>query len=136
QAIADHLTGQAATDGDPASRTELVIGMKERNRLGGNDDPGPGEQADPLAPARAHPGELQWLARLELLPPGQWIGFDAADRPGGARHLRLAWHGEDRGRVLLLGVRGHPPADPPVATLRGLARLLASGKARLLGDSP
>lgn len=133
-AIAGHLTGQADPDEDPASRTELVIGMKERSRLGGGDAVAP-DPVDP-GPERAHAGERQWLARLQSLPAGQWIEFDSPASPGGALRLRLAWHGEDSERVLLLGVRGHPPSEPPVTTLRGLARMVAAGKARLLGETP
>ncbi|MCE7033485.1 DUF1631 domain-containing protein [Lysobacter sp. GX 14042] len=133
-AIAGHLTGQADPDEDPASRTELVIGMKDRSRLGGGDAlaPDPAERGA----ERAHAGERQWLARLQSVPAGQWIEFDSPNSPGGVVRLRLAWHGEDSERVLLLGVRGHPPSEPPVTTLRGLARLVAAGKARLLGETP
>lgn len=134
--IAAHLAGGDGAGEDPASRTELVMGMRGRNRLGGGGVPDGEGLPHPADVVKLHPGELEWLARLESFSPGHWIGFDAPGCAGGTLRLRLAWHGEDSGRVLLLGVRGHPPAEPPATTLQGVARLVASGKARLLGESP
>lgn len=139
-AIAAHLTGCSDPGEDPASRTELVLEMKERSRLGGTgnrDDHHPtGDGDEHNGGARTRAGERDWEARLQALPDGHWLSFDAADRPGGRLRLRLAWHGADSGRVLLLTARGQPPAEPPATTLRGLGRLLAAGKARLLGEAP
>lgn len=133
--ITAHLTGCADSRKDPASRTELVLELKERSRLGGagNTHDADGDRSERTG-TRA--GERDWEARLQTLPDGYWLSFDAGDRPGGQLRLRLAWHGADSGRVLLLTARGHPPAEPPATTLRGLARQLAAGKARLLGETP
>lgn len=133
-AIAGYLTGTGNPDADAASRTELALEMKERSRLGDRGDE-PGPQAHAANPGRRR-GEQEWESRLAALPDGQWLEFDAGDLPGGQQRLRLAWRGADSGRVLLLNVRGQPPARVPVTDMRELARMLASGSARLLGEHP
>ena len=133
QAIAGHLTATGNPDADPASRTELVLEMKERSRLGVRDEDVPPGLRDGNGTARTR-SQQEWESRLALIPDGHWLEFDAPERPGGVLRLRLAWRGQDSGRVLLLNVRGHPPAEPPVDNVQDLARMLAAGQARLLGE--
>lgn len=134
QAIASHLTATGNPDADPASRTELVLEMKERSRLGARDEDTLHGPTD--GDSTRSRGQREWESRLVAMREGQWLEFDAPARPGGVLRLRLAWRGPDSGRVLLLNARGQPPAEVPADSVAALARLLASGKARLLGERP
>lgn len=123
-AIASHLGAGAALDEDSAaSRTELVMRLKARARPGGPTAPDT-QTLPPLAPDEQ--------AQLELLRTMRTGGeFEFANDGGAPVRRRLAWIGPVTNNALFVNRRGQRAAE---YTLDGLARMLASGSARPVGD--
>ena len=116
--------GRADAGIDLASRTELMVQLKARARLG--EDNARAEEtatADPLTHA-----EREALAALAACTAPCWI--ELADAGGDTWiRRRLAWVGPGSGQALLLNRRGMRVDEP---RLDHLARLLAGGRLRLL----
>lgn len=123
-AIARQLAHGRSEDADLASRTELIVQLKSRARLG--------EETVARAAATrlpCSPSEQAAHATLAVQMDGRWIDlFDPADDSVVRR--RLAWLSPSSGHVLLLNRRGLRVAEE--ASLDGLARKLASGRLQLV----
>ncbi|MFC0676985.1 DUF1631 family protein [Lysobacter korlensis] len=123
-AIASHLGAGIGLDEDSAaSRTELVMRLKARARLGGQALP----EIRPSAPL-----EPDEQAQLELLRTMRAGGqFEFIDEAGTSVRRRLAWIGPVTNATLFVNRRGQRAAE---YTLDELARMLAKGAARPVGD--
>jgi hypothetical protein len=116
--------GRADAGTDLASRTELMVQLKARARLG--EDNARAEDAATAEPAT--PAERAALAVLASRSEPCWI--ELADAAGENRvRRRLAWIGPGSGQSLLLNRRGMRVDEP---RLDQLARLLAAGRLQLL----
>ena len=122
-AIARQLANGRAEDVDLASRTELILQLKARARLGGDD-------ASPLVDAQLplSNSEQAAHARLAGLTEARWLDIDdpAEERPV---RRRLAWVSPRSGHALILNRRGQRVASD---TLDSLARGLAAGQLHLV----
>lgn len=119
-AIARQLANGRTEDADLASRTELIVQLKARARLGEETVARAEATQTPRTPA-------EQAARATLLAhaDGCWIDlFDPADDSVVRR--RLAWLSPRSGHALLLNRRGMRVAGE--ASLDALARQLASGR--------
>ena len=119
--IARHLVGAIAEDSDEAAtRTELVMRIKARARLGAGArtaDAGVGRSV----------AEEAALDSLQELPFGCWIEFIADD--GRVTRRRLAWFSAETGQALFVNQRGQRVDE---TTLDLLARQIAAGRARIV----
>ncbi|HWS78268.1 MAG TPA: DUF1631 family protein [Thermomonas sp.] len=123
-AIARQLANGRAEDADLASRTELIVQLRARARLGE-------ENVARAAAAHAPRSAVEQAAHATLAgeTDGRWIDlFDPADDSVVRR--RLAWLSPRSGHALLLNRRGLRVADE--ASLDALARKLASGRLQLV----
>lgn len=122
-AIARQLANGRTEDADLASRTELIVQLKARARLG-EENVARAEAAQ----APRTPAEQAAHAALLANADGCWIDlFDPADDSVVRR--RLAWLSPRSGHALLLNRRGLRVAGD--ASLDALARQLASGRLQL-----
>ena len=122
-AIACQLANGRAEDDDLASRTELILQLKARARLGG-DDTSPA--AEPMPPRNS--GEQAAYTRLSGLADACWLDItDPAEERVVRR--RLAWISERSGHALILNRRGLRIAND---SLDSLARRLAAGQLQLV----
>jgi hypothetical protein len=123
-AIARQLANGRTEDVDLASRTELIVQLKARARLGEENVARAAATQAPRTPA-----EQAAHATLLAHADGCWIDlFDPADDSVVRR--RLAWLSPRSGHALLLNRRGlRVPGD---ANLDALARQLASGRLQLV----
>ena len=123
-AIARQLANGRAEEEDLASRTELIVQLKARARLGEEN-----VTRDDAARAPRSPAEQAALATLEAQTEGRWIDlFDPSDDSVVRR--RLAWVSPRSGHALVLNRRGlRAPGD---ANLDSLSRKLASGRLQLV----
>lgn len=125
-AIAGRLVAANEAGDDPASRTELAVKLKARARLGANEIP----PLPPVAPRDAR--EEECFVHLRSVAFGTPIEFNINQQGDRVRH-RLAWFSPITGRVLLLTARGQRIEDQQGReTLDQIARLLASGQARIV----
>jgi hypothetical protein len=119
-AIARQLANGRGEDADLASRTELIVQLKARARLGEENVARAGATQAPRSPA-----EQAAHATLLANADGCWIDlFDPADDSVVRR--RLAWLSPRSGHALLLNRRGMRVAGD--ASLDALARQLATGR--------
>lgn len=123
-AIARQLANGRTEDVDLASRTELIVQLKARARLGEENVARGAATQPPRTPA-----EQAAHATLLAHADGCWIDlFDPADDSVVRR--RLAWLSPRSGHALLLNRRGlRVPGD---ANVDALARQLASGRLQLV----
>lgn len=125
EAIARQLANGRGEDADLASRTELVVQLKARSRLGqdhsarGSSDLPPRTEAEEAA-----------FAQLGASSDGRWIDLRDPAQDGVVRR-RLAWTSTRTGHALLLNRRSLRVDGPE---LDGLARLLAAGELQLVED--
>jgi hypothetical protein len=121
-AIARQLANGRAEDADLASRTELIVQLKARARLGE-------ENVARVAASRAPRDAAEQAAHdtLSALDGSHWIDLqdDADDR---VTRRRLAWLGPTSGHALILNRRGIRVAEHH--SLDTLARQLAAGRLR------
>ncbi|WP_115554509.1 DUF1631 domain-containing protein [Xanthomonas arboricola] len=112
--------------GDDAltSRTELAAKLKARARLG---DQGDTAARKPAITPRT-PDEEACYVQLRSLPFGTWFEF-VINQQGDLRRQRLSWYSPMTGNALFVNQRGQKLGEQ---SLDGLARLMASGQARLL----
>lgn len=119
-AIAAQLV-QTAADECLASRTELLVQLRARARLGEGSEP----QAAPPAPLT--PSEQDARERLRTLPCPVWVELlDPNDDP---LRRRLAWVSAHTAQALLLNRRGQRIGTEDLDVL---ARMLAAGHLRIL----
>ena len=123
-AIATQLANGQGSDGDQSSRTELLVQLRARGRLGedsaGTDTPVP---AVPRTPE-----EQAAYAHLRSLSLPVWVEIDDAGDDGPQRR-RLAWISEHTDQALLVNRRGLRAGND---NLDSLARKLAAGRLRVL----
>ncbi|MEG2940713.1 MAG: DUF1631 family protein [Thermomonas sp.] len=124
-AIARQLANGRAEDADLASRTELLVQLRARARLGESNTAAP----DTELPART-PAEQAAHERLRVLVEPVWVEFDeAAD--GSTVRRRLAWVSPRTGQTLVVNRRGLRSISEDLDVL---SRKLANGSMRLLED--
>ncbi len=122
--IATQLANGQGSDNDQASRTELLVQLRARGRLG-EDSAG----ADTIAPSTPRtPEEQAAYARLRSLSLPVWVEIDDEGQDGPQRR-RLAWISEHTDQALLVNRRGLRAGND---NLDSLARKLAAGRLRLL----
>lgn len=125
--VARRLTSVADDNEDGASRTELVMRLKARARLGedGASKPRP-------EPAPRNPHEQELYEHLRTLPFGSWLEFVINQQGDVVRH-RLAWYSLTTGRILFVNARGQRTETPNCPhDLDHVSRLLANGQARIV----
>ena len=115
--------GRAEEEDELASRTELVVQLRARTRLG---DEGGAIAAGEDSPRTASQ-QAAW-DRLAGLAEAQWVDLRLAGRDAPVRR-RLAWVSPRSGQALLLNRRGMRAED---ATLDDLCRRLAAGDLALV----
>ncbi len=123
-AIARQLANGRAEDADLASRTELIVQLRARARLGEESVARAAATQAPRSPA-----EQAAHATLAAQTDGCWIDlFDPADDSVVRR--RLAWLSTRNGHALVLNRRGLRSSDD--GSVDALARKLAAGHLRLV----
>ncbi|MDG4489740.1 DUF1631 domain-containing protein [Xanthomonas vesicatoria] len=122
-AIARRLSTPGGDD-ELTSRTELTAKLKARARLG---DQGDAATRKPATTPRT-PDEEACYVQLRSLPFGTWFEF-VINQQGDLRRQRLSWYSPMTGNALFVNQRGQKLGEQ---SLDGLARLMASGQARLL----
>ncbi|KAB7762865.1 DUF1631 domain-containing protein [Xanthomonas maliensis] len=125
-AIARRLSTPGGEDA-VTSRTELAARLKARARLG---DQGDASESAPhkhsIAPRSAD--EEACYQQLRSLPFGSWFEF-VVNQQGDVRRQRLSWYSPVTDHALFVNQRGQKVGEQ---SLDALARLMASGQARLL----
>lgn len=124
-AIAAQLAHGHGEDDDQASRTELLLQLRARGRLG--EDSTAVTDAPPVLPPRT-PAEQAAYERLRSLPLPMWVEIDD-DGQEGPQRRRLAWISAHTDQALLVNRRGLRAGNDNLDTL---ARKLAAGRLRLL----
>lgn len=122
-AIAAQLAHGQGSDDDQASRTELLLQLRARARLGEDST-----VATKTAAAPRTPEEQAAYERLRSLRPPLWVELDD-DGQDGPQRRRLAWISEHTDQALLVNRRGLRAGND---NLDSLARKLAAGRLRLL----
>ncbi|MEO6170858.1 MAG: DUF1631 family protein [Lysobacter sp.] len=125
-AIARRLVAANDDSDDAATRTELVVKLKARTRLGAEETP-------PLStPLARNAREEECYTHLRSLPFGTTIEF-TTNQQGDSVRRRLAWFSPVTGRALLLNQKGQRIDDPHGReSLDQIARLLAIDEARIV----
>ena len=121
-AIAGQLANGQGTDDDLASRTELLVQLRARARLGEDSATATNDNATPRSP-----DEQAAYERLRTLTLPLWIDIDEENQDDPQRR-RLAWISANTDQVLLVNRRGLRVGSDG---LDSLARKLASGRLRL-----
>ena len=124
-AIARQLANGPAEDADLASRTELLVQLRARARLGEGNAPTPGTEL----PART-PAEDAAFERLRALQEPVWVEFDE-DADALTLRRRLAWVSQRTGQTLVVNRRGLRALSEDLDLL---ARKLAAARMRLLDE--
>ena len=124
--IARMLASGRNDDDALVSRTELIMQMKSRARLGEQSS----LQSTPERAARTDAEQAAW-ERLCALPEGSWIEIvDAGDNS--VRRVKLAWLSTRTGQTLLLNRRGQRVNGGDLDTL---ARQYARGGLRVVDET-
>ncbi|MDQ3038239.1 MAG: DUF1631 domain-containing protein [Pseudomonadota bacterium] len=123
--IARQLANGRAEDVDAASRTELIVQIRARARLGDV------ETSKPLAsrPARTLPEQAAY-ATLASSTGARWLDLHDSDENRVIRR-RLAWVSPRSGHALVLNRRGQRAASED---LDSLARMMAAGLLRVIAS--
>ena len=124
-AIARQLANGRAEDADLASRTELLVQLRARARLGEGTAAAPGTEL----PTRSADEEAAFR-QLRALQEPIWVEFDE-DADNTTIRRRLAWISQHTNQTLVVNRRGLRTLSEDLDLL---ARKLATGKMRLLGD--
>lgn len=124
-AIAAQLAHGQGDDDDQASRTELLLQLRARGRLG--EDSTAGVDSTPSLPPRTAEEQAAY-EQLRSLPLPLWVEIDD-DGQDGPQRRRLAWISEHTDQALLVNRRGLRAGNDNLDTL---ARKLAAGRLRLL----
>lgn len=123
-ALAAQLANGQGSDDDQASRTELLVQLRARARLGADT----GGTPTPAPAAPRTPAEDAAYQRLRALTLPVWVDIEE-DGQDGPQRRRLAWISEHTEQALLVNRRGLRVGNDD---LDGLARKLADGRLRLL----
>ena len=123
-ALAAQLANGQGSDDDQASRTELLVQLRARARLGADT----GGTPTPAPAAPRTPAEDAAYQHLRALTLPVWVDIEEAGQDGPQRR-RLAWISEHTEQALLVNRRGLRVGNDD---LDGLARKLADGRLRLL----
>jgi len=124
-AIARQLANGRAEDADLASRTELLVQLRARARLGEGNATAPGTEL----PTRSADEEAAFR-QLRALQEPVWVEFDE-DADSTTIRRRLAWISQHTHQTLVVNRRGLRTLSEDLDVL---ARKLANGSLRLLGD--
>lgn len=127
RSLARHLIGDEQPAGG-ASRTELVVGLKTRTRLGG--DPAAASRHDVSAPLT--PAETEHRESLVTLPFGTWFEFTLNQRGDRVRR-RMAWFSSATGHTLFVTPSGQKAGD---YSLDWLAREIHRGNVSVVTEEP
>ncbi len=122
-AIAAQLARGQGSDDDQASRTELLLQLRARGRLGEDN----AVISEPASAPRT-PEEQAAYEQLRALRLPLWVELDD-DGQDGPQRRRLAWISEHTDQALLVNRRGLRAGND---NLDSLARKLAAGRLRLL----
>lgn len=122
RALALQFANGRSEDDDVSSRTELLLQLRARARLGEGNTV---VSADTLPPRT--PEEEAAYERLRALDGPVWVEF--RDDPEHPRRRRLVWVGSRSGQALMVNRRGMRAGNDDLDTL---ARKLAAGQACLL----
>lgn len=123
--IAAQLANEPGSADELASRTEILVQLRARARLGEEN-----ATADNNLPPRS-PEEQAAYLRLRNLRVPTWIELDEGQEQPQRR--RLAWVSANTDQALLVNRRGLRAGNDDLDTL---ARKLAAGKLRLLEEHP
>ena len=124
RAIAAQLVDGSSEEADLASRTELLVQLRARTRLG--------EGSEAASTKRNQPRSVQEqeaFDRLRLLEEPVWVEIEGES--GHQLRRRLAWVSPRTGQTLLVNRRGQRIASDDLDTL---ARHMAAGRMRLLSE--
>ncbi|MBK6333908.1 MAG: DUF1631 family protein [Thermomonas sp.] len=121
--IARQLANGRAEDADLASRTELLVQLRARARLGEGTAAAPGTEL----PTRSADEEAAFR-QLRALQEPIWVEFDE-DADNTTIRRRLAWISQHTNQTLVVNRRGLRTGGEDLDLL---ARKLATGKMRLL----
>lgn len=122
-AIARQLANGRAEDADLASRTELLVQLRARARLGEGNVAAPGTDLPPRNAA-----EEAAFRQLRALQEPTWVEFDE-DADENTVRRRLAWTSQHTHQTLVVNRRGMRTLSEDLDVL---ARKLAAGKLRVL----
>lgn len=122
-AIARQLANGRAEDADLASRTELLVQLRARARLGEGNAAAPGTDL----PTRTAEEEAAFR-QLRALQEPAWVEFDE-DADGTTVRRRLAWTSQHTSQTLVVNRRGLRTLSEDLDLL---ARKLATGRMRVL----
>lgn len=122
-AIARQLANGRAEDADLASRTELLVQLRARARLGEGNAAAPGTDL----PTRTAEEEAAFR-QLRALQEPAWVEFDE-DADGTTVRRRLAWTSQHTHQTLVVNRRGMRTLSEDLDLL---ARKLATGRMRVL----
>lgn len=123
-AIARQLANGRAEDADLASRTELLVQLRARARLGEGNAAATTTEAAPRSTA-----QQAAFDRLRALQEPVWVELE--DEPDVTLRRRLAWVSQRTGQTLVVNRRGLRTSSDDLDTL---ARKLAGGQMRLLDN--
>lgn len=127
-AIVRKLFATSADGGeDPISQTELAIKLRGKPKLGVGRKTESTQTLDERSHAPLTRDELAALDRICTLAPGTWLEF-VINEHGDTARRKLSWYSTLTGRCLFINQRGVPTKE---RTLEGLAREMASGRARV-----
>jgi hypothetical protein len=122
-AIARQLANGRAEDADLASRTELLVQLRARARLGEGNTIAPGTEL----PTRSAEEEAAFR-QLRSLQDSVWVEFDE-DADATTVRRRLAWISQHTSQTLVVNRRGLRTLSEDLDLL---ARKLATGRMRVL----
>ncbi|QWP76779.1 DUF1631 domain-containing protein [Lysobacter sp. K5869] len=125
RAIARQLTAGPASTDEAASRTELAMKLRQRSRLGEDNQAATAPRA-PLPPRDER--EQACFERLRALPFGTWFEF-VQNQQGDAVRRRLSWFSPVTENALFVNQRGQRVAEH---SLDALARMMARDQARVV----
>jgi CheY-like chemotaxis protein len=134
QAIARRLFATSAADQEdsPISQTELAIKLRNKAKLGvvaKANSAAQSVRAEATASIPLKNEEQIVLDRICALPLGTWFEF-VINEQGDTVRRKLSWYSAFSGRCLFINQRGAPTEEQ---SLSGLAREMASGRARIAG---
>jgi hypothetical protein len=126
EVLAREAIGQPVTDasGEPVTRTELALKLKQRKRLG---SAGAAAEEEAQQAPGLDAAEQRALEQLKTMAFGTWFDFDS-DPPGTVVRRKMAWYSTKTGNCLLVNQRG---ARTDTTTLEQMARGMAAGRIRL-----
>jgi hypothetical protein len=132
QTVVKRLFGSSekAANDDPTSLTELAVKLKQRSRLGGEEEKD--AKGAPRAPVKEtiplNAEEQRVQERLRTVPFGTWFEF-TLNQQGDVTRRKLSWFSTVTGRCLFVNQRG---ARTEEKSLEQLSREIVRGTARVV----